>query len=31
MKPDLLADPDDRRDLYGIVLRSEAADDNQAA
>jgi len=30
-KIDLLADPDDPRDLYGMVLRSSAADDNQAA
>ncbi|MEP4770048.1 MAG: ornithine cyclodeaminase [Roseibium sp.] len=28
---DLLADPDDPRDLFGMVLRSAAADDNQAA
>lgn len=30
-KLDLLADPDDPRDLYGMVLRSAAAGDNQAA
>lgn len=30
-KLDLLADPDDPRDLYGMVLRSGAVDDNQAA
>ncbi|MET1416299.1 ornithine cyclodeaminase [Roseibium sp. HPY-6] len=30
-KLDLLADPDDPRDLYGMVLRSSAAGDNQAA
>lgn len=30
-KLDLLADPDDPRDLYGMVLRSDAVDDNQAA
>ena len=28
---DLLADPDDPRDLYGMVLRSAAVGDNQAA
>ncbi len=31
VKLDLLADPDDPRDLYGMVLRSAAADDDQAA
>jgi ornithine cyclodeaminase len=30
-KLDLLADPDDPRDLYGMLLRSASADDNQAA
>lgn len=30
-KLDLLADPDDPRDLYGMVLRSAAVGDNQAA
>ncbi|MHA7775597.1 ornithine cyclodeaminase [Roseibium sp. M-1] len=30
-KLDLLADPDDPRDLYGMVLRSGANGDNQAA
>ncbi len=30
VKLDLLADPDDPRDLYGMVLRSEAADDQAA-
>jgi ornithine cyclodeaminase len=30
-KLDLLADPDDPRDLYGMVLRSAATGDNQAA
>ncbi|CTQ46486.1 ornithine cyclodeaminase [Roseibium aggregatum] len=30
-KLDLLADPDDPRDLYGMVLRSAANGDNQAA
>ncbi|POF32935.1 ornithine cyclodeaminase [Roseibium marinum] len=30
-KLDLLADPDDPRDLYGMVLRSAACDDDKAA